>query len=413
MASRNIVICADGTGNAYVGRPSNAARMVELLAMEDPQRQVVAYDQGIGTDSKSWKALKRRSETDGRLRNLHALSGPHDSWFPPARWWGLARGLAVGTGLRENVQQMYEWLAGHHQDETDRVYLFGFSRGALTVRALAGLLFRCGLSSSGGAFDAAWALYEPMRADVRGIEWFRSQSRSRGCQIHFLGLWDTVKSYGGLRPVLLPHLRHNPIVKTVCHALALDEHRGWFDATSWGWLDHDRGIDAAPASNEFAASRLDAHSIEALSRQEIEEVWFSGSHSDVGGGNGNDATSDISLMWMLAEATCAGLLLDDAGHNRFRCHTGNEVPTLTDSRTWWWRVLERIPRRAIDNAGQWPTTIDGVVGPADRKAAELLRSGRAAVHVSALTRPTDVDIRPVLTRRDDVLQLSTAQPKRG
>ena len=58
---RNLVICADGTGNAYVGSPSNAARIVDMLAMGDEKHQVVAYDQGIGTDSTSWRKLKERA----------------------------------------------------------------------------------------------------------------------------------------------------------------------------------------------------------------------------------------------------------------------------------------------------------------------------------------------------------------
>ena len=380
--SRNIVICADGTGNAYAGRASNAARVVDLLAMDSPERQVVAYDQGIGTDARSWKKLKRRAAIEAELKNLEVLPGPHESWFPPSTWWKLVGGLAVGAGLRENVQQMYEWLAARHRSEHDRVYLFGFSRGAFTVRALAGLIFRCGLADQDGAFDTAWRLYQPMKADQAGVDAFWRKAQPRRCPIHFLGLWDTVKSYGGLRPVMLPHLRHNPTVRTVCHAMALDEHRGWFDATSWGWLDHDQGLDVDPGSNGFAAARLDTGAKEALSKQVVNEVWFTGSHSDVGGGNGNDATSDIALTWMLAEAVHAEVALSDAGVLFLRRHTGREVPAVTDSHTRWWRLLERVPRRAIDNDGEWPRTIEGVVGPADRKPGTLLRAGRAAFHTT-------------------------------
>lgn len=394
---RNVVICADGTGNTYIGRPSNVARLVELLAMDDPRRQAIAYDQGIGTDSKSWKALKHRATVEPSLRHLTVLPGPHESVFPPATYWNLVRGLSVGAGLRENVGQMYDWLANQFESGHDRVYLFGFSRGAFTVRALAGLLFRCGLSAEAGAFDAAWRLFEPMQADRAAVDAFRRTSRARTCTVHFLGLWDTVKSYGGLRPVMLPHLRHNPIVRTVCHALALDERRGWFDATSWGWLDHDRGLDAT-STDGFAASRLDADAKEALARQVINEVWFSGTHSDVGGGNGNETTSNIPLAWMLAEAVHAGVDLSDAGVRFLESQAGTQAPTVTDSGTWWWRLLERVPRRAIDNAGTWPATIDGVVGPAARKPGTLLRDGVVALHTSALAAPDGVPITRVATR---------------
>jgi len=403
---RNIVICADGTGNTYVGRPSNAARIVDLLAMDDPERQTVVYDQGIGTDARSWRELTRRAAVEPGLAHLHVLPGPHESWFPPATRWNLVRGLASGAGLRENVQQMYEWLAARYRGEKDRIYLFGFSRGAFTVRALAGVMFRCGLSDARGAFATAWRLYEPMQADKAAVTAFWREAQPRRCPVHFLGLWDTVKSYGGLRPVMLPHLRHNPSVRTVCHAMALDEHRGWFDATTWGWLDHDQGRDAAPASNAFAAARLDDETKDALARQAIDEVWFSGSHSDVGGGNGNDATADIALAWMLAEAVHADVALSTAGVTFLQRSTEGDVPVVTDSHTRWWRLVERVRRSTIDNSGEWPMAVEGVVGPADRKPGQLLRDGRAAFHRTALTTPTGVGVRRVGTRRDSALALA-------
>src|SRR4029453_18858692 len=82
---------------------------------------------------------------------------------------------------------------------------------------------------------------------------------ARECRIRFLGLWDTVKSYGGLRRVMCAHLRHNPIVDTVRHALALDEQRGWFDATTWGRLDlaqeKNRGCRSCRRRNAIASWR--------------------------------------------------------------------------------------------------------------------------------------------------------------
>jgi uncharacterized protein (DUF2235 family) len=99
-------------------------------------------------------------------------------------------------------------------------------------------------------------------------------------KIYFLGLWDTVKSYGGIRPIVLPHLRHNPCVKIVRHALALDERRAWFDATTWGQLDSDTKGAALRLENTLSVADM-----EALKTQDIEKVWFRGCHSDVGGGD--------------------------------------------------------------------------------------------------------------------------------
>lgn len=410
---RNIVICADGTGNAYARRPSNAARIVDLLAMAGEDRQVVAYDQGIGTDGASWRKLKDRTGTDRALGNLHVLCGPHESWFPPVRWLGLACGVVYGAGLRENVRQMYEWLAGQCPGESDHVYLFGFSRGAFTVRALAGLLHRCGLPPANHAapddFDAAWKLYDSIKLDAAKKAAFWENGRRRVCQIRFLGLWDTVKSYGGIRPVLLPHLRHNPIVQTVCHAMAMDEHRGWYDATSWGWLDHDQGIGAACAcGTDYAAARLDDSTKATLAEQEINEVWFSGSHSDVGGGNGNDATSEIALTWMLAEAALAGVALNFTGRRRLQAHTGKEWPRPTDSSAWWSRLVDRVPRKAIDNGHDWPRLKACVPGPIDRAPHTLLRDGLVAVHASALTVPVGVAVKFVATRAEEALHAAIA-----
>ncbi|MFJ8787303.1 T6SS phospholipase effector Tle1-like catalytic domain-containing protein [Streptomyces sp. NPDC102476] len=154
--------------------------------------------------------------------------------------------MLFGYGLTGGVRTMYRELSDLYKAPDDRVFLFGFSRGAFTVRALAGLLYRCGLPPAGcGDLDArfahAWSLYKPHSpADDQKAEIERLQETNRTCGIHFIGLWDTVKSYGGINPVSLPHLRHNPIVRHVRHALALHERRAWFQPTTWGQLDLDK-----------------------------------------------------------------------------------------------------------------------------------------------------------------------------
>jgi uncharacterized protein (DUF2235 family) len=133
--------------------------------------------------------------------------------------------MTEGVGLDTNVAQLYETLAQLYEPG-DRVFLFGFSRGAFTVRALAGLTWRYGLPASQITADAktrfaeAWPLFKDEFPDEDGAKarralQFRVGYGQPACPIHFLGLWDTVKSYGGLKPVMLPHLRHNPSVATV------------------------------------------------------------------------------------------------------------------------------------------------------------------------------------------------------
>lgn len=203
---------------------------MKLLCLHDHSRQVVIYDQGIGTDGRRWKEIERFRRSIPDPEALRVLRGPHESWFPPAEYLAVLRGLAYGEGLEKNVKQMYGELA-QLWNPGDLIYLFGFSRGAFTVRALAGLLYRCGLPERGRVdsdrlFERAWQIFEPMRPCQDQVNEFRAIEKQRDCAIHFMGLWDTVKSYGGLYPKMLPHLRHNPIVMHVRHALALDERRG-------------------------------------------------------------------------------------------------------------------------------------------------------------------------------------------
>src|SRR5262249_54132175 len=219
--SKNIVICADGTGNSFGRSVSNVARMITFLALDSHSRQVVVYDQGIGTDARRWEEIEKFRKKIPDSDALHVLPGPHESSFKPAEWIALVLGLAFGYGLKDNVSQMYLELAKLYEED-DRVFLFGFSRGAFTVRALAGLIYRCGFPQWSDAdftrrFERAWYLFDRMHPLERQTEKFRATEGQRECPIHFLGVWDTVKSYGGLCPIMLPHLRHNPIVAHVRH----------------------------------------------------------------------------------------------------------------------------------------------------------------------------------------------------
>jgi uncharacterized protein (DUF2235 family) len=377
--NRNIVICSDGTGNSFERQRSNVARLVPLLALNDHREQLVVYDQGIGTDARRWHEVESFRASIRDQQALVVLPGPHESRFPPAEWAALGLGLAFGFGLAENVKQMYQQLTSLYE-EGDRVFLFGFSRGAFTVRALAGLLYRCGLppsdrSADDWLFRQAWTLYQPMHPDEDAVAAFRAREEQRDCSIYFLGLWDTVKSYGGLRPVMLPHLRHNPIVDCVRHAVALDEQRGWFDVTTWGRLDIDVECNAA-------WSRIPEPVKARIRKQSIEEVWFRGCHSDVGGGNGDEATERIALQWMLAEAHAKGIALSEAGCALLDPATSDKCATVHDSHNRAWRAVEIVPRRAIDNSGTWPRRVWAKTPNAKRDPLKLARDGKVAVHRS-------------------------------
>jgi uncharacterized protein (DUF2235 family) len=143
---QRIVMCSDGTGNSFSDQVSNVARVITLIDLSEPARQIAFYDQGIGTNPRHVEAVKDYTDTQPDVRRaLTVLDPPYHAWWVPARVAGLA-GLTVGYGLRRNVKELYAALARSYEDGAS-LYLFGFSRGAFTVRVLAG---RC--------FAAAWCV---------------------------------------------------------------------------------------------------------------------------------------------------------------------------------------------------------------------------------------------------------------
>lgn len=354
--SKNIVICCDGTGQ--YGRAqhyTNVARLFTILDLTDPGRQIACYDPGVGTKVKGEVSDAVRSrERELGFAPVPAVAPSSALTLRVLRWTHLEvlAGLAVGTGLFENVREMYEFLIDHYEPD-DRIFLFGFSRGAFTVRVLAGLLHRCGLllPEHRGHYARAFKLYEPHLEGLPADERKRCEEETadfkaayaRECEIWFLGIWDTVKSVGYFKPVSMPHTRRNPSVRTVRHALSIDESRSFFVPTTWGGLDND----TEPP----------------LEGQCVQEVWFAGGHADVGGGY-KDAESDIariSLRWMIKAAKEAkgewphGLLIDEKLFGKMfppdaapRLRTHNEL-TAFSWLTPLWRLSEFFPRKELQN----------------------------------------------------------------
>ena len=381
---RNIVICADGTGKSLAGSITNVARLIDLLSLEDRDRQVVVYDAGVGSGGAPTKRFE--------LAHREALSSCALRLLPPprvSRIPGLAQIHRVvhqgfGVGIRRNVKELYLELSRLYSGPDDpgpddAVFMFGFSRGAFTVRALAGLLHRCGLPPAGAEdaearFDRAWELFRPMHPPA-GAAVFRQTQRT--CRIHFMGLWDTVKSYGGLNPIALPHLRHNPIAAHVRHALALDERRAMFKHTTWGRLESDK---------RHAMTRVPPRDLDAIATQDISEVWFAGCHSDVGGGSALDGSpaetepahpARIALRWMVGEAVnvSPGLLLQSAGTRLLDEADPRGEPKISDSWTGVLRWMEALPRREIDNGGEWPSKEWRIGSDGERVLKNATRGG--------------------------------------
>jgi uncharacterized protein (DUF2235 family) len=299
---RNIVVCLDGTANQFRGSYSNVARLYRVM-VKNPELQLGYYDPGVGTL-------------------------PHGARTPAGRRVSLAMGLAFGYGLTQNIREAYLYLMNTYQTG-DRVFIFGFSRGAYTAKALAGMLHKMGLLERGNEnlVDYAIEYFKNSPSDADS-ELFK-RTFSRECKTHFLGLWDAVKSVGWVYNfVKLPYTRRNPSVVSVRHALALDERRVFFQPSRWA---------RSPAAG-----------------QSVKEVWFAGVHSDVGGSypESRSGLSKLAFAWMVGEAVAAGLVVDPAEFDLVFHSPGSEVPSPTafmnESLVGLWRVCEWLPRGRDD-----------------------------------------------------------------
>ena len=260
---KRIVICCDGTRGKYDApdKNTNIVRLFERLGPDGPE-QISYYDPGVGTHS------PLRNGTIGLLDMLVAS----------------ASGMGITSeGLNGNVREAYRYLMACYEP-TDQVYLFGYSRGAHTVRVLAGMLHKCGLLTRGSENLVPYmtSIYRSKgNDDIAGG--FR-RSFSRKCKPHFIGVWDTVASIGWVKRKQFSNNRLNHDVVHGYQALALDERRRHFRVSQWDETNLPAG-------------------------QTIEQVWFPGCHGDVGGQESDRRISDITLEWMLRHAEDEGLKL--------------------------------------------------------------------------------------------------------
>ena len=268
---KNVVVCCDGTGNSFENpeTDSNVVKLYSSLTIDE--NQVAYYHPGVGTMG------------DPNARNR------------VARQWTLIKGMAFGAGLQANIGDAYRYLMNNYADG-DQIYLFGFSRGAYTARALASLLHVYGLLCAGndGLIPYILRLYSKTTREANykkrtfeTDESFKWQfSHSHPVNVHFCGVWDTVSSYGWIySPIKLPFEGDNPIIRIGRHAISIHERRCFFQDNLWG-----KGGDG----------------------QDLHQVWFSGVHSDIGGSydESESGLSKITLEWMMVEAGKAGLLLN-------------------------------------------------------------------------------------------------------
>lgn len=318
--TRNLVLCCDGTSNQFAKDRTNVVKLFHAL-VKDEATQAVYYHPGIGTRAPSGIGTRTGS------------------------FLGRMAGLAFGYRLQDDIADAYTFLMNSYEDG-DRVYIFGFSRGAYTARVVAAMLHLYGLAMSGNdplvpyAVEMLWALAEAKPAQYAELEQlaqdFKRTISARECPTHFLGVWDTVNSVGWVgSPLTIPYGRDNPDVAIVRHAKALDERRGFF-RVNWFKDDPDR---------------------------DIREVWFPGTHCDVGGGwpEAESGISKYPLEWMANEAGKAGLLLDQGRLNEVLGRTeGSYAPESPTAKVHYgmhppfWALAEFVPKKHWNFAkGAW------------------------------------------------------------
>ena len=258
---KRIVVCTDGTWNDPIQKHvTNVVKLSRAIRpVADNVQQVVFYDWGVGSE----KGTK--------------ISGG-----------------ALGAGIDKNIQDAYRFLV-HNYNIGDEIFLFGFSRGAYTVRSIAGLINNAGILNKihSELIPNAYKMYRSKeKPNHPNAQKFRLDY-SREVKIKFIGVWDTVGSLGiplrlfkkiNQRKYRFHDTTLSKILLNVCHAVSIDEKRRDFTPTLFI---------KAPAKN-----------------QTIKQVWFSGVHCDVGGGLKNTGLSDIAFKWIIENADKHGLKFD-------------------------------------------------------------------------------------------------------
>lgn len=318
--SKNIVLCCDGTANQFAKDRTNVLKLYSAL-IQDTASQVTYYHPGIGTME------------------------PFGSLSPLTRRFTRILGMAVGYGLENDLRDAYVFLMQVYQPG-DSIFLFGFSRGAFTVRAVASLIKMYGMIRAGNEPLVPYAIRMLMGIQrASGKEsatkmYFKLASefkRAMSCacpSIRFVGVWDTVSSVGWVdNPLHLPYESNNPDIEIGRHAVSIDERRAFFRTHLW----------QAPTDPTAPHGPRD-----------LLQVWFPGDHCDVGGGYPEAVCglSKYALEWMMEEARPAGLLIDaDRQREVLGLTPGSDyVPaspdaSLHESLTGLWVLAEFVPKR--------------------------------------------------------------------
>ncbi|KAH6905091.1 hypothetical protein BKA70DRAFT_1387029 [Coprinopsis sp. MPI-PUGE-AT-0042] len=285
---RNLICCFDGTGNEFGEQNSNVVELFRTLTKDKPDKQLVYYQTGIGTYTSPLIATPIAS-------TIATLADQAVAWYLPEH-------------VKDGVCS-----------PNDRIYLFGFSRGAYTARALAGMLHKVGLLPQFNNEQVPFAYKIFNRTDKVGWELsekFKKTFTAHEVRIEFVGVWDTVSSVG-IIPRQLPFTSSNFAIKTFRQALSLDERRCKFHPNTWNTPSAREATlgyqpTGKPVKHDDGTWGFEPPEAETT---DVLEVWFAGCHGDVGGGNTAESVrlSRISLAWMIKQCkiTKSGVLFDE------------------------------------------------------------------------------------------------------
>jgi len=321
---KRIAVFCDGTWNTpdemENGKlcQTNVVKMANALSTtsDDGMIQLLYYDTGVGSEGD----LVRRIY-DG----------------------------ATGTGISENILQAYRFVIKNYKPG-DELFFFGFSRGAFTVRSLAGLIRNSGILKPENIdkVHKAFLIYKSRKPqhqprEVEATLFRKTFAVAETTIIKFIGVWDTVGALGN--PLFMNGIlsKRNGFhdtdlstrIENAFHALAIDEKRRNFEATLWHQQKGSKG-------------------------QVLEQVWFPGVHSDVGGGYAESGLSDAALLWMLEKAESCNLKFDTINLNP------EATGTMHESYTGFYKLQSPLfrpigitdPKRGATNESIHPSVVE-------------------------------------------------------
>lgn len=262
---KRLVVCCDGTWNTpEMESPTNVVRLARAVRQRDAKRrlQIVYYDEGVGTH------------------------GPIDRLV----------GGAMGAGLDFNVRQAYRFIASNYEED-DEIFLFGFSRGAYTVRSLAGMIGFAGMLGRHQltSVHEAYELYRHEKTPAGpGATEFRARHRTKVPHITLLGCWDTVGAMG--IPDKLPGIGLDEL---------FNKRYRWVNQKLGAHIDHAlHAMSIDERRKEFEPTPMNS----VTEGQTLKQVWFPGDHGSVGGGElHKEPLARIALEWMVENIASLGL----------------------------------------------------------------------------------------------------------